>query len=109
MSDFKVWSFLVQRPIINITLMVDLAIHAYVEPVYDMLDMSLLVSTWIKSKTAWHNWTSYDHCFAELYWSAEVVCESSLLSLHQGLKFLATYLPDSAMAVLLTRISIVLL
>ena len=50
MSDFKVWSFLVQRPDINITLMVDLAIHAYVEPVYDKLDMSLLVSTWIKAK-----------------------------------------------------------
>jgi len=45
MSDFKVWSFLVQRPSINITLMVDLATYAYVETVYDMLDMSLLVST----------------------------------------------------------------
>jgi len=45
MSDFKMWSFFVQRPSINITLMVDLAIHAHVEPVYDMLDMSLLVST----------------------------------------------------------------
>ena len=67
-----------------------------------MLDMSLLVLK-LKARTAWSNGTSYAHSFAELNWSAGFVCESSLLSLHQGLNFLENYLPDSAMAVFCCR------